>query len=204
MLKFLFDYFAVAFIFVFVFAITAYICTALDLLNTPEMASASVVLGGSAALAYLVFWVGVGSAGPDPIPTAANDAENGDLADYPMNGHEFESWVAAKLVFYGWKADVTRGSGDQGVDVIAARFGKQVGIQCKRFTGSVGNGAVQEALSGKQFYRLNYAVVISTGNYTKSAKALALRSGVVLAGVKDIPTLHEILALENAYRSSSW
>lgn len=204
MLKFAFDCFATAFIFVFVFAMTAYICAALDLLNTPEMAGASVVLGGSAALAYLVFWVRVGSGGPEPMPAPANDAEHGDLADYPMNGHEFEGWVAAKLVFYGWKAEVTRGSGDQGVDVIAVRFGKQVGIQCKRFTGSVGNGAVQEALSGKHFYRLNYAVVITTGNYTKSAKALALRSGVVLAGVKDIPTLHEILALDEAYRSSTW
>lgn len=137
-------------------------------------------------------------------PPAAKADESGDLTDYPMNGHEFEHWVAAKMRFYGWDAKVTQGSGDQGLDIIAIKSGQMIGIQCKRFTGSVGNGAVQEAHAGRSYHGVKKTAVLTTGQYTRSAKDLSLRTGVVLLEVKDIPKMHEILGVELAFRSSSW
>jgi hypothetical protein len=110
----------------------------------------------------------------------------------PRDGHEFEQWVAGRLELHGWRADVTGGSGDQGLDIIARRDGKKIGIQCKRYDGAVGNKAVQEAFSGRAFHRVDTAVVITTGRYTESAKALSRKTGVHLLHVKDIPRMSRL------------
>lgn len=110
----------------------------------------------------------------------------------PKDGHAFEQWVAGRLEMHGWRADVTAGSGDQGIDIIARRDGRKVGIQCKRYDGAVGNKAVQEAFSGRAFHRVDVAVVITTGHYTQSARALSRRTGVHLLHVKDIPRLRKL------------
>lgn len=107
-------------------------------------------------------------------------------------GHAFEQWVADRLEAHGWRAHVTAGSGDQGIDIIAKRDGKKIGIQCKRYAGAVGNKAVQEAFSGRAFHRVDVAVVITTGHYTESARALSRRTGVHLLHVKDIPRIRRL------------
>lgn len=110
----------------------------------------------------------------------------------PRNGHDFELWVAARLELHGWRAHVTAGSGDQGIDIIARRDGRKIGIQCKRYDGAVGNKAVQEAFSGRAFHRVDMAVVITTGHYTESARALSRRTGVHLLHVRDIARLRRL------------
>ena len=110
----------------------------------------------------------------------------------PRDGHEFEKWVAGRLELHGWRAEVTAGSGDQGLDIIARRDGRKIGIQCKRYDGAVGNKAVQEAFSGRAFHRVDTAVVITTGRYTESAKALSRKTGVHLLYVKDIPRMSRL------------
>lgn len=111
----------------------------------------------------------------------------------PKDGHAFEEWVAGKLEAQGWRAHVTAGSGDQGIDIIARRKGRKIGIQCKRYDGAVGNKAVQEAFSGRAFHRVDTAVVITTGHYTESAKALSRRTGVHLLHVRDLGRLDRLI-----------
>lgn len=110
----------------------------------------------------------------------------------PRNGHDFEQWVAERLELHGWRAVVTAGSGDQGLDIIARRDGRKIGVQCKRYAGAVGNKAVQEAFSGRAYHRVDAAVVITTGHYTESAKALSRKTGVHLLHVKDIPRMRRL------------
>lgn len=113
-------------------------------------------------------------------------------ASCPRDGHEFEQWVAGRLELHGWRAEVTAGSGDQGLDIIARQGGRKIGIQCKRYDGAVGNKAVQEAFSGQAFHRVDAAVVITTGRYTESAKALSRKTGVHLLHVRDISRLRRL------------
>ena len=114
--------------------------------------------------------------------------------NHPSNGHEFEAWVAAQLENFGWQTKVTTGSGDQGVDIIASWAEKTVGIQCKRFKKPVGNKAVQEIAAGVQHYKLDQAIVVSTGGYTKSAKELASSTDVLLISHRDLPGLSALLS----------
>jgi restriction endonuclease Mrr len=116
-----------------------------------------------------------------------------DPSRYPENGHEFEYWLAEALGKFGWETQVTIGSGDQGVDVIARKAGKTVAIQAKRYTGNVGNKAVQEIYSGAMHLGIKAAVVITTTGFTKSAVELSNSTGVKLLFVEDIPRLEEIL-----------
>jgi hypothetical protein len=97
-----------------------------------------------------------------------------------LSGEGFEQWCLSKLHDLGFDAYLTPPGPDQGIDIISEINGRRVGIQCKFYTGSVGNAAVQEVLSGKGFYMLDEACVISTGRFTKSAQELAKMTGAVL------------------------
>jgi HJR/Mrr/RecB family endonuclease len=88
--------------------------------------------------------------------------------------------VAQELNDFGWEARTTKASGDQGVDVIATKGGKRVVLQCKLYTSAVGNAAVQEIFAAKQHERADYAAVVTSVTYTKSARQLASTTGVLL------------------------
>lgn len=98
-----------------------------------------------------------------------------------MDGHEFEYFCAELLRKNGYdKAEVTPGSGDQGIDVIAYKDGIKFGVQCKCYTSDIGNKAVQEAYSGKEFYGCHIGVVLSNRHFTTSAKELASKNRILL------------------------
>ncbi|MBX3569005.1 MAG: restriction endonuclease [Rhizobiaceae bacterium] len=116
-----------------------------------------------------------------------------DPSNIPFDGHSFEKWVADALSLYGWEAEVTSPSMDQGIDVIATRNGKKVGIQCKLYSSAVGNKAIQEAHAGKAYYGLDAVAVVTSSQYTASARSLAAMTGVGLFSHHDIPALYEML-----------
>ena len=55
-----------------------------------------------------------------------------------MDGYQFEEQCAIILKRKHFsKIEVTKSSGDQGVDIIACKHRKKYGIQCKYYTGYV-------------------------------------------------------------------
>lgn len=98
-----------------------------------------------------------------------------------MEGHEFEHWCAELLRKNGFsEVEVTPGSGDQGVDIVAVSGGIRFAIQCKCYSSNLGNTPVQEVNAGKQYYRCQIGVVMTNSHFTKSAKELASITGVLL------------------------
>jgi len=97
-----------------------------------------------------------------------------------MNGAQFEQFVAKLFTLMGYTTEITKHSGDQGIDVIAQKSGIRTGIQAKRHAGKVGNSAVQEVVAGKAFYHLDKAIVITNSEFTQSAKDLAKATNVEL------------------------
>lgn len=52
-----------------------------------------------------------------------------------MEGHDFEYYCAELLRQQGFlEVEVTRGSGDYGIDILAEKDGVTYAIQCKRYT----------------------------------------------------------------------
>jgi len=97
-----------------------------------------------------------------------------------MNGLEFESFVALIFSKMGYQIEVTKASGDQGIDVVATKGDKKIGVQAKCYSSTVGNSAIQEAVAGKAFYKLDKVIVATNNFFTDSAKQLAQANDVVL------------------------
>lgn len=98
-----------------------------------------------------------------------------------MEGHDFERFCAKVLEANGFdEVNVTQGSGDQGIDIIAFKDDIKYGIQCKCYSSDIGNKAVQEVFAGKTFYQCHVGVVLTNRYFTKSAIELARSSGIIL------------------------
>ena len=102
------------------------------------------------------------------------------------SGVDFEMDIMNKLKRSGHNVEKTSATNDQGVDLILRLPGKTVAIQCKFYSGKVGNKAVQEVSSGRQYYSLDFAVVITNSSYTSSAYSLAEKCNVVLISGSEI------------------
>lgn len=105
-----------------------------------------------------------------------------ELPDFDnMDGHTFEYFCAEILSLNGFSdVEVTQGSRDQGVDIIAYKDDIKYGIQCKCYASDIGNKAVQEVYAGKNFYNCDVAAVLTNRYFTKSAVELAQKNRVHL------------------------
>lgn len=121
-----------------------------------------------------------------------------------LDGDEFEAYVAQVLQDNGFRhVEVTRTSGDQGVDILAERNGRSYAIQCKNYAGAVGNAAVQEAYAGAQFYGCEAAAVICPGEFTRSARELARATGVLLWDGKKLGRMMRISGRRPRHRKTA-
>lgn len=107
-------------------------------------------------------------------------------ADYSVNydsldGIQFEHFCADILKRNGFDdVNVTQGSGDYGVDILARKNKLKYAIQCKCYSSNVGNKAVQEAFSGKAYYNADIAAVMTNMYFTPHAIETATKTGVML------------------------
>lgn len=98
-----------------------------------------------------------------------------------MDGHDFEYFCAELLRKNGFdEAEVTRGSGDQGVDILATKGGVKYAIQCKNYASRLGNTPIQEVNTGKTFYKCHVGVVMTNSTFTPAAEELAASTNVLL------------------------
>lgn len=98
-----------------------------------------------------------------------------------MDGWEFEEYIAELLVRNGYAhVEVTRGSKDQGVDILAQKDEVSYAIQCKHYSSKVPNKAVQEAYAGAEFYGCDVPVVLTNSYFFPSAEELGDEIGVEL------------------------
>lgn len=102
------------------------------------------------------------------------------LYDDAMSPLDYEHFCARRLESYGWKAEVTRASRDQGADIVASSGGIRAVIQAKKYRSRVGNDAVQQIYAAMRYYDAVPAAVVSTADFTASARVLARSTGVLL------------------------
>lgn len=119
--------------------------------------------------------------------------------DY-MEGHIFEFFCAEILEKNSFtNVSVTKGSGDQGIDILAFKDGVKYAIQCKNYSTSLGNSPIQEVFAGKTHYGCHVAVVMTNSTFTQGAKELAKSTGVLLW---DRSVLQEMINTANVLNST--
>lgn len=103
-----------------------------------------------------------------------------DKFDY-MTGADFEIYCADLLRKNGFTdVTVTSTSGDFGADIIATQNKIKYAIQCKCYSSDIGVDAVYQVTGGMKYYDANVGVVLTNRYFTRQAKELASKIGIVL------------------------
>ncbi len=98
-----------------------------------------------------------------------------------MEGREFELFCADLLKKRGFiEVEVTKASGDYGIDILAEKEGVTYAIQCKRYNSPVGVKAVQEVYAGRDYYDRMVGVVMTNQYFTAPAVEAADRLKILL------------------------
>jgi len=98
-----------------------------------------------------------------------------------MEGHDFEYFCAGLLREHGFlEVEVTKGSGDYGIDILAEKDGVTYAIQCKCYGAPVGVKAVQEAYAGRDYYDRMVGAVLTNQYFTAPAVEAAKRLKILL------------------------
>ena len=132
----------------------------------------------------------------DPYSTNIGDYENKLLRlkaldqlstsfDYAnineLSGIEFETIIKNKFIELGFKAELTKASGDFGADIIIETINNsRIAIQCKRFKNKVNLKAVQEVNSSLSHYGCDFGIVITNNTFLRSAITLAASNDIEL------------------------
>lgn len=105
-----------------------------------------------------------------------------------MKGVVFEEYLGALLQAKGYKAEVTKASGDYGADLILRKDREKIVVQAKRYKKTVGVRAVQEIVSAKSYYKADACWVITNNYFTQPAIKLAKVNGVRLINREELIT----------------
>lgn len=98
-----------------------------------------------------------------------------------LEGHEFEHYCAELLQRKGFiDVEVTKGSGDYGVDILAEKDGVTYAIQCKCYTAPIGVKAIQEAYAGRDYYDRMVGAVLTNQYFTTPAVEAARKLKILL------------------------
>lgn len=112
-----------------------------------------------------------------------------------MEGHDFEYFCAELLQKHGFlDVQVTKGSGDYGIDILAEKDGITYAIQCKRYQEPVGVKAIQEAYAGRDYYDRMVGAVLTNQYFTSPAVEAAKKLKILLW---DRGYLEEMMEEEN-------
>lgn len=98
-----------------------------------------------------------------------------------MEGRDFEYYCAELLKRRGFQeVEVTKGSGDYGIDILAEKDGVTYAIQCKCYAAPVGVKAVQEAYAGRDYYDRMVGAVLTNQYFTQPAVEAAKKLKILL------------------------
>lgn len=101
-----------------------------------------------------------------------------------MSGIEFEELCQTLVELMGFSTESTKASGDGGIDIIAYNYqpiisGKYI-IQCKRYSGSVGEPVIRDLYGVVMSERANKGILMTTGYFTNHALNFAVDKPIEL------------------------
>lgn len=129
------------------------------------------------------------------IPTKGNRAPNGSFDLQSLSGQDFEHLITALLSRMGFQAEMTKTSGDGGIDIVAAFdrpiFGGWYLFQCKRFAPDnlVGAPTVRDFFGAVMAERAVKGIFVTTSDFTSQAQEFAQKAGVELINSHELSKL---------------
>jgi restriction system protein len=111
-----------------------------------------------------------------------------------LNGEDFERYLEILFKKLGYQVQRTPYQGDYGADLILRRGNEQISVQAKRYNRTVGVKAVQEAVTAKDYYSCNKAMVVTNSYFSRQARTLAKANNVELWDRNEL--VNRLLALK--------
>ena len=103
-----------------------------------------------------------------------------------LSGPAFELYMERVFKDRGYRVKNTSGPGDQGCDLLLKRKNEIIVCQLKRYSNSVSNSAVQQAVTAVRIYHAHRAMVVTTADFTKGARDAAKSNDCELIGREDL------------------
>ena len=130
---------------------------------------------------------------------AAHEAELVELARQKqkrsywerLDAYAFETATAEVLELHGFRAEVTRGSGDRGVDIHVRRDSHYGVVQCKARASSVGPHTVRDLYGTMHDFGADFGVVVSLNGFSEGAVSFAVNKPVFLVDVDDLVKMQQ-------------
>ncbi len=103
-----------------------------------------------------------------------------------MGGQDFEYWAAEFFRGEGYTTQMTKTSGDHGLDLILMKDGVKSAVQCKRWTDSVGEPVLRDFYGAMVSAQLPSGIVMTTSTFTASAMAFAQGKPIRLIDIEEL------------------
>lgn len=135
-----------------------------------------------------------------------------------MDGYEFEDYISGLFRRLGFEVEATNYSNDGGIDLVATYnqpvFSGKYIIQCKNWTGPVGQPEVRDLYGVVMDQRANKGILITPSDYTQQAydfangKNIELINGSILSGLlktdSENNTASKTPKVNNAFRNERY
>jgi len=103
-----------------------------------------------------------------------------------IEARQFEFEIARLLCLMDYKANATKATGDDGVDVFAQKDNENIIVQCKKWTRPVGRSVVDELAGTASRYNVTRAILATTSSFSPDAEQVARKHNIDLW---DFPTI---------------
>ena len=97
-----------------------------------------------------------------------------------LSGHEFEKLCALIFTKMNYLVKQTKATHDHGADLIISKNQVFYAVQCKKYSSTLSNTAIQEVVASMNIYNCSKSMVITNSVFAKSAINLAKSNDVLL------------------------
>jgi Holliday junction resolvase len=113
-----------------------------------------------------------------------------------LDGRQFEIELAALYKRLGCSVETTPYVRDEGIDIVLARDGQLIVVQCKRYNKPVGVAAARELYGVLKDKGVSEAILACTSGFTKGVVDFVRDKPIRLVGLEDITAMQKSLSDE--------
>lgn len=103
-----------------------------------------------------------------------------------LNGHQFEKELANLYRTLGYVTQVTKGSGDNGVDIILEKDKEKILVQCKAHKKPIGPAIARELYGTMHSFNVKKGIIASLGGFSKGVYKFVANKDIQLIGINEI------------------
>ena len=108
-----------------------------------------------------------------------------------LRGVEFEEALAYLYSNLGYAVEITKGSGDEGVDLFLRKDEKVIVVQCKGHGNPIGVGAIRDLYGAMIHFKANSAVLACPSGFTVGVIKFASDKPIQLISANDLVEMTE-------------